>query len=163
MNFEKLVKKLGMQLEKQSLMLATAESCTGGQVGQIITSVPGSATWFERGFVTYSNTSKQEMLGVKQETLEKYGAVSEETAREMAQGALKYSHAQLSLAVTGIAGPTGGTKAKPVGTVCFAWAKKDKFLNSNTQKFIGNRQKVRLQATFFVLEQLTTFLNNLNK
>lgn len=103
-------------------MIATAESCTGGLVAGALTAVAGSSEWFERGFVTYSNEAKVELLGVLRQTLERHGAVSVDTAREMAAGALRASRAQWTVAVTGVAGPTGGTPAKPVGTVCFAWA-----------------------------------------
>src|SRR5450631_4267689 len=102
-------------------MLVTAESCTGGGIGEAVTMVPGSSEWFERGFITYTNTAKREMLGVRAETLEQYGAVSEPTVREMAAGALAASHAQVAVAVSGVAGPAGGTPDKPVGMVCLAW------------------------------------------
>jgi nicotinamide-nucleotide amidase len=153
-DFYKLAKQVGEILEAKKLMLVTAESCTGGQVAQTVTSVSGSACWFERGFVTYSNEAKQEMLGVKPATIETYGAVSEETAREMAEGALLHSHAQISLAITGIAGPTGGSKEKPVGTVCFAWTGQNLPTTSITKHFIGHRDDIRTQATQFVLETL---------
>lgn len=153
-----LAKQLGIALEVKNLMLATAESCTGGQVAEIITSVSGSASWFERGFVTYSNIAKQEMLGVNPETIKKYGAVSEATAKEMAEGAILHSHAQISLAVTGVAGPTGGTKQKPVGTICFAWAGKNIPTKTSIQHFHGDRASIRSQATQFALENLLNFL-----
>ena len=153
-DFYKLAKQLGAILEAKGLMLATAESCTGGQIAQVVTCVSGSASWFERGFITYSNTAKQEMLGVHAETLEKYGAVSEQTAREMAEGVLLHSHAQISLAVTGIAGPTGGTKEKPVGTICFAWAGVDMPTRSEQKHFQGDRTGIRDQATIFALKAL---------
>lgn len=111
----------GAALAKET-MIATAESCTGGLVAGALTAVAGSSEWFERGFVTYSNEAKVELLGVLRQTLERHGAVSVDTAREMAAGALRASRAQWAVAVTGVAGPTGGTPAKPVGTVCFAWA-----------------------------------------
>src|SRR5665647_2559878 len=111
---------VGARLKVQSLMLATAESCTGGWVAQVATAIAGSSDWFERGFVTYSNAAKQEMLGVGAGTLAKYGAVSEQTAREMAAGALAHSRAQVAVAITGIAGPAGGSPDKPVGTVCLS-------------------------------------------
>src|SRR3990167_5136864 len=116
MNLEPLAKELGTTLKPRGLLLATAESCTGGGLSYWITSVPGSSDWYERGFVTYSNAAKIEMLGVRSATLEKFGAVSEEIAREMALGALAHSKANVSIAVTGIAGPDGGTPDKPVGT-----------------------------------------------
>jgi len=157
-DFYKLAKQVGIALEKRELMLATAESCTGGQIAQIITSVSGSACWFERGFVTYSNDAKQEMLGVVPEIIETYGAVSEQTAKQMAEGAIAYSHAQTSLAVTGIAGPTGGTKTKPVGTICFAWAGENMKTQTMQQHFDGNRTSIRSQAAQFVLENLVSFI-----
>jgi nicotinamide-nucleotide amidase len=117
---------LGIALGRAALakgaMITTAESCTGGLLAGAITAVAGSSDWFERGFVTYSNASKSEQLFVPKESIERFGAVSEEVARAMAEGALRASHAQWAIAVTGIAGPTGGTAEKPVGTVCFAWA-----------------------------------------
>src|SRR4030067_1839080 len=103
-------------------MLAPAESCTGGWVGQLLTSLPGSSQWFERGFITYANAAKIEMLGVPAEVIDEHGAVSEETASAMAAGALAHSHAQATLAISGIAGPRGGTPQKPVGLVCHRWA-----------------------------------------
>src|SRR5258708_6846429 len=116
-NITILAERVGQLLKAHKLMLTTAESCTGGQIAEAITQIAGSSQWFDRGFVTYSNAAKQEMLGVKKITLEQAGAVSAETAAEMAEGALRHSHAQISIAVTGIAGPTGGSVDKPVGTV----------------------------------------------
>src|SRR5690348_9119628 len=119
-----LAGRVGDALKAQGISMAAAESCTGGWIGQAMTMVPGSSNWFERGFVTYTNESKQEMLGVSAETLKKWGAVSEQTVQEMATGALLASRAQLSVAVSGVAGPGGGTAKKPVGTVCIAWCVK---------------------------------------
>jgi nicotinamide-nucleotide amidase len=127
-------------------MIVTAESCTGGWVSQVITQISGSSQWFERGFVTYTNLAKQEMLGVNAHTLEQFGAVSEQTAKEMAEGALNHSHAQISLAITGVAGPSGGTVEKPVGLVCFAWAGTQVATRSEIQYFSGDRETVRRQA-----------------
>src|SRR5690606_34321586 len=118
-----LARKVGEALKAAGARLVTAESCTGGWVAQVVTSVAGSSDWFERGLVTYSNDAKMELLGVRPATLQRHGAVSEETAREMAQGALARSKGTIALAITGIAGPTGGSAAKPVGTVCFGWAR----------------------------------------
>jgi nicotinamide-nucleotide amidase len=112
---DELAKKLGQRLKAQGQKLVTAESCTGGWVAQVVTSVAGSSDWFERGFVTYSNDAKHDLLGVSQSTLKKHGSVSEETAREMARGALARSKGTLALAVTGVAGPGGGSPEKPVG------------------------------------------------
>jgi nicotinamide-nucleotide amidase len=139
-------------------MLVTAESCTGGWVAQAVTGIAGSSAWFERGFVTYSNAAKQELLGVSQKTLKKHGAVSEQTAREMAAGALKRSRGTVALAVTGIAGPGGGSDKKPVGTVIFARARRDadpKEIVADTRHF-GDRGRggVRLQAALCALELL---------
>ncbi|MDR2000768.1 MAG: nicotinamide-nucleotide amidohydrolase family protein, partial [Zoogloeaceae bacterium] len=115
--------RVGDVLRQQALTLATAESCTGGWIAQVITHTAGSSAWFDRGFVTYSNDAKIEMLGVNPETLARFGAISPETAAAMASGALANSSATIALAVSGIAGPTGGSPDKPVGTVCFAWCK----------------------------------------
>ena len=116
---------VGARLRAKGLMLTTGESCTGGWVAQAITTVAGSSDWFERGFVTYSDAAKQDMLGVSARTLAEHGVVSEHTAREMAIGALARSRAQVALAITGIAGPGGGSPEKPLGMVCFAWAVTD--------------------------------------
>ncbi len=150
----KLSEALGAALKQRSWMLALAESCTGGMVSQAVTSVAGSSTWFDRGFVTYSNAAKIEMLGVSSQTLETFGAVSEETAAEMALGALKNSHAQIAGSITGIAGPDGGTPDKPVGTVCFAWAGFDMPATTNTMNFQGNREEIRQQAAIVMMAGL---------
>ncbi|HQW19283.1 MAG TPA: CinA family protein [Rhodocyclaceae bacterium] len=149
---------VGTALSQQKLMLACAESCTGGLVSEIITTTPGSSTWFERGFVTYSNAAKQEMLGVSQSTLAEYGAVSEETARAMVQGALVHSHARIALAITGIAGPGGSSSGKPVGTVCFAWCGVDAAPASETRQFSGTRETIRKQAAVHALNGLLALL-----
>ncbi len=140
-------------------MLVTAESCTGGWAAQVVTSVPGSSDWFERGLVTYSNAAKQELLGVRKSTLEKHGAVSEETAREMALGALGRSRGTVALAITGVAGPTGGSAAKPVGTVCFAWAR-GRRVASETRRFSGDRESVRRQSVVRALEGVLEALDS---
>jgi nicotinamide-nucleotide amidase len=149
----KLAVELGTALKQRCWMLALAESCTGGMVAQYVTSIPGSSFWFERGFVTYSNAAKIDMLGVSQTTLDSYGAVSEQTAREMAQGALSNSRAHIAAAITGIAGPDGGTPEKPVGTVCFAWADANGIVAS-TMRFSGDRSAVRQQAVTYCLQKL---------
>jgi nicotinamide-nucleotide amidase len=146
--------ELGEVLKERNLTLALAESCTGGLVAQMVTSVAGSSAWFDRGFVTYSNAAKIEMLGVRAETLEKFGAVSEQIATVMAHGALKNSHAQIAGSITGIAGPDGGTKEKPVGTVCFAWVGDKLTLSTTTKRFFGNRQEVRQQAAIAMISGL---------
>jgi len=143
---ETLAAQLGALLLANGQKLATAESCTGGWVGQCLTAVAGSSDWFERGFVTYSNAAKHEMLGVENETLLAHGAVSEATAAAMAAGALRHSHADWSLAITGVAGPGGGSPDKPVGTVCFAWAGAEGRLDTETCHFKGTREEVRAQS-----------------
>ena len=146
--------KLGHVLKARGWTLALAESCTGGWVSQTVTAVAGSSAWFDRGFVTYSNTAKQEMLGVTPKTLDAHGAVSMETALEMALGALKHSHANITAAITGIAGPDGGSPEKPVGMVCFAWAT-DKGLSKSTTLYLsGGREHVRQESVKTVLEGL---------
>lgn len=153
-NLQRLAKHVGEKLVQQNWLLTTAESCTGGWVAHIITDIPGSSQWYERGFVTYSNAAKQEMLGVQTETLMLYGAVSEQTAKEMAEGALHRSHAQVSLAITGIAGPEGGSTEKPVGLVWFAWAGKHIPTQAAKKYFSGDRQSIRKQAVDLVLREL---------
>jgi nicotinamide-nucleotide amidase len=154
---EALAKKVGKRLKAARARLVTAESCTGGWVAQAVTSIAGSSAWFERGFVTYSNAAKQELLGVRTRTLKKHGAVSEATAREMAQGALARSKGTLALAVTGVAGPSGGSPGKPVGMVCFAWIHGEK-LKSETRHFSGNRESVRRKSVVHVLQGVLNIL-----
>ena len=153
-----LAKKVGEKLQASGEVLATAESCTGGWVAQAVTSVAGSSEWFDRGFVTYSNAAKREVLGVRAETLAEQGAVSEASAREMALGALGRSGASVALAVTGVAGPSGGTVAKPVGMVCFAWTRKPGALKSETRYFKGDRESVRKQSVVRALEGVLELL-----
>ena len=141
-----LATKLGQWLQQQGSMLAVAESCTGGGIAQVITEITGSSEWFERGFVTYSNLSKIEMLGVNQPTLEQFGAVSANTALEMVSGVLRNSHADYAISVTGIAGPTGGSEEKPVGTVFIAWQSKNTPAIVKKYLFKGSRQQIRQQA-----------------
>ena len=152
MTLDALALRVGARLKARGLLLATAESCTGGWVAQVVTSVSGSSEWFDRGFVTYSNDAKREMIGVRVETLDRHGAVSEETAREMAAGALAASRAQIAVAITGVAGPTGGTPQKPVGMVCFAWAVHGGAVDSSTQHFAGDREAVRRASVMFALQ-----------
>src|SRR5471032_1362916 len=149
--------RAGNKLRDERLTLATAESCTGGMVASAITDISGSSGWFERGFVTYSNQAKTEMIGVPADMIEKHGAVSESIAREMAEGALRNSRAQLSLSITGIAGPGGGTPKKPVGTVCFAWSNRVHTL-CQTRVFKGDRRQIRLQASAHALRGVLTML-----
>nr|VFK45416.1 MAG: nicotinamide-nucleotide amidase [Candidatus Kentron sp. SD]VFK49739.1 MAG: nicotinamide-nucleotide amidase [Candidatus Kentron sp. SD] len=147
-----LATRIGSALTRRGFLLVTAESCTGGWIAEVITSIAGSSTWFDRGFITYSNLSKQEMLGVLAKTLETHGAVSEAVAREMVAGALLHSVARAGLSVTGIAGPGGSAPDKPVGMVCFAWAMKGHGnkppirLGSMTKYFSGDRKSIRQQA-----------------
>jgi len=139
---------------KSSSKLVTAESCTGGGLAEILTRIPGSSAWFERGYVTYSNESKNELLSVSLNTLQQYGAVSEETAIAMAEGALENSHADYSVSITGIAGPDGGTEDKPVGTVCFAWCKQGESGSATRVCFDGDRLKIREQACMLAMQGL---------
>jgi nicotinamide-nucleotide amidase len=154
----KLAARVGKVLKARKLMLVTAESCTGGGVGEAVTRVPGSSDWYERGFITYTYISKREMLRVKRQTLDKFGAVSEQTARDMAAGALKNSHAQVAVAVSGTAGPSGGTAAKPVGTVCLAWCLKNGAMMSEARHFKGNRQTIRRKAVMRALQGVLEML-----
>ncbi len=147
-----LAEEVGSELTRRKLMLATAESCTGGWIAEAVTMVPGSSGWFERGFVTYTYVSKREMLGVKEATLGKHGAVAEEVVREMVEGALARSHAQVAVAVSGVAGPAGGTPDKPVGTICFAWGMKGAATRSETRHFSGDREAVRKQSVEHALK-----------
>ena len=148
---EALAADVGVLLLANGQRLATAESCTGGWVAQCLTAIAGSSDWFERGFVTYSNDAKQEMLGVARETLDRHGAVSVATAQAMAQGALRRSRADWSVAITGIAGPTGGSPDKPVGTVCFGWAGPDGFTPTELCHLAGSRAEVRAQSVAYAL------------
>jgi nicotinamide-nucleotide amidase len=148
---DQLARRLGERLKAASAVLATAESCTGGWAAQVVTSVAGSSAWFDRGFVTYSDAAKQELLGVRAETLRSRGAVSEETAREMARGALERSQATVAVSITGIAGPGGGTPEKPVGTVCIAWALRGA-TKSETRRLSGDRESIRRQSVVLALE-----------
>jgi nicotinamide-nucleotide amidase len=151
---------LGRSLALHSLRLALAESCSGGAIAHAVTDIPGSSNWFERGFVTYSNEAKQELLAVRSATLARCGAVSMETALEMAQGALSHSRADLALAVTGIAGPDGGSELKPVGTVFVAWQFKQKPAEGLRLQLHGNRLEIRQQVTLFCLQQLNKLVEN---
>ncbi|MFZ2971589.1 MAG: nicotinamide-nucleotide amidase [Ferribacterium limneticum] len=151
---EKLAESLGRLLIERGEWLAAAESCTGGWLAQSVTAIAGSSTWFDRGFVTYSNAAKVDMLGVSESVLERHGAVSEAVARAMAQGVLAHSRADWSVAITGIAGPGGGSPDKPVGTVCFAWAGKDAGCEAQTCLFSGDRTAVREQSVRHALNGL---------
>jgi nicotinamide-nucleotide amidase len=142
MHTPELVLALAHELKRRGLMMATAESCTGGLIAGACTEVSGSSDWFERGFVTYSNAAKSELLGVPAELIAQHGAVSEPVARSMAAGALAHSPAQLAVSVTGVAGPTGGSADKPVGTVWFGWATPAGTFTER-QRFDGDRAAVR--------------------
>ncbi len=157
---EELAREAGERLLARGWLLATAESCTGGWVAAAVTSVPGSSAWFERGFVTYHNDAKREMLGVRASTLEGEGAVSEAAVCEMARGALDRSHAQVALAVSGIAGPGGGAPGKPVGTVWFAWRTREGAERSNVRRFDGDRGAVREQAVAAALAGVLDILGD---
>lgn len=145
---------------ERRLMLVTAESCTGGWIAKCCTDLPGSSHWFERGFVTYTNEAKVEELGVLAETLQAYGAVSEATAAEMAAGALRQSRAQVSVSVSGIAGPGGGRPDKPVGTVCFGWAVAGMSPVTRRLLFAGDREQVRRQAVAEALRGVANIVIN---
>ena len=149
--------QISLRLLARRHMLATAESCTGGMIAAACTDLSGSSQWFERGFVTYSNEAKAEMLAVPPGLIEEHGAVSESVARAMADGALAHSRAQVSLAVTGVAGPTGGTEAKPVGTVWFAWCVGGE-THSEMQHFAGDRAAVRVATVRYALKRLLSLL-----
>ena len=160
---ERLSAQLGQALRAQHLTLATAESCTAGGVAYAVTMTPGSSLWFDRGFITYANESKMQVLGVAPAYLRDFGAVSEPVARAMALGALTQSAAQVTVAVTGIAGPDGGTAAKPVGTVCFAWAiRRDPlqaaWVRTQSRGFEGDRAAVRTQSIVHAMQTLVELL-----
>lgn len=156
-----LAEKLGYLLSAQCLLIATAESCTGGGIAQGITEVPGSSDWFDRGFVTYSNLAKQQMLDVSEQTLSEFGAVSDATIKEMLVGALQHSSADCAIAVSGIAGPGGESPDKPVGTVYFGWIQKPDNIQISQQLFSGNRHDVRTQAVVYALTMANQFLSKL--
>ena len=153
-----LARMLGKACQRRRVWVATAESCTGGGVAEAITRIAGSSGWFECGFVTYSNAAKHDLLHVPREALERFGAVSEEVAREMARGALESSRAQVAVAVTGIAGPGGGTTRKPVGMVCFAWSARGEAPQSRTFRFSGGRSSVRRRSVAVALQGLIDLL-----
>jgi nicotinamide-nucleotide amidase len=159
---ETLAAQVASLLIANGQRLATAESCTGGWVSQCLTAIAGSSDWFECGFITYSNDAKREMLGVNAETLATHGAVSEATAAAMATGALRHSRADWALAITGIAGPSGGSPDKPVGTVCFGWAGPDGQLIAETRRFEGDRTEVRAQSVEHALEGVLLHAANLS-
>lgn len=152
-----LATKVGRALQTKGLLLATAESCTGGGVSQAVTEIAGSTGWFDCGFVTYSNASKTELLDVSAALIAQLGTVSEEVAAAMAKGALANSNAHVALSTTGIAGPTGAVPGKPVGTVCFGWARGDS-VHTERLVFAGDRQAVREQTVIHALQGLLRFI-----
>ena len=149
-----LSRNLGLQCQNHSIKLATAESCTGGLLSSAITASDGSSKWFERGFVTYSNEAKMSLLEVDQNLFEKFGAVSSQVAQQMAIGAIKNSNADLSISITGVAGPSGGSLEKPVGTVFFACADKNKIIFEHKAELMGSRHEIREKAVLFSLNTL---------
>ena len=151
-NLYELAAQVGVALRTRSLILATAESCTGGWIGKAITDVPGSSGWFDRGFVTYSNVAKTELLGVSAAMLNRLGAVSGEVVAAMANGALGRSRAHVTVADSGIAGPDGGSADKPVGTVYMAWALRDGLIQTECHHFNGDRDQVRLETVATALQ-----------
>ena len=152
---------IGAHLQRLQATVTAAESCTGGWISKVITDIAGSSAWFERGFVTYSNDAKQQLIGVSADSLEQWGAVSEQVVREMAQGALQAAQADFALSVSGIAGPGGGSDDKPVGTVWFGFATKSGVVQARRQIFAGDRDAVRRQATAYALQTLhDEFLKN---
>lgn len=155
-----LAQEIGIALQQRGLKCVTAESCTAGGIAYWITSISGSSAWFDKGWVTYNNTAKQELLGVSADILDKYTAVSEETALAMAQGALARSTAHISIAITGIAGPTGGTPGIPVGTVWIAFATHNK-TQATHYVFKGSRQQIREEAIQAALSSLIAFITDL--
>jgi nicotinamide-nucleotide amidase len=173
MNITPIVHQLATALEAKGLLLTTAESCTGGMIAAACTDLAGSSNWFDRGFITYSNDAKTQMLGVSSSMIRRHGAVSEETAAAMAGGAIASIHTAMAgkpypapltghvaVAVTGVAGPGGGSDLKPVGTVCFGFSV-DGVVTTSTQHFLGDRAAVRAQTVAFALTQLLRLLANL--
>jgi nicotinamide-nucleotide amidase len=157
---ENLARQLGERLQGRGMSLVTAESCTGGWIAKCVTDVAGSSGWLDRGFVTYSNDAKADMLGVDPATIAAHGAVSEQTVREMVEGALANSPAEVAVAVSGIAGPGGGTPDKPVGTVCFAWEIQGVVEELRTEHFSGDREAVRRQTVKTALSELVRLLDS---
>ncbi|MGX4744154.1 nicotinamide-nucleotide amidase [Providencia rettgeri] len=160
---ETLSIQIGLKLKEQGKTVTTAESCTGGWVAKVLTDISGSSDYFQRGFVTYSNEAKHQMIGVKNESLQRYGAVSQQVVTEMAEGALLEACADFAVSVSGIAGPGGGSIEKPVGTVWFGFAQKQAdqtvFVTTQHRVFQGNRNEVRFQSTVYILETLLKQLN----
>jgi len=154
-----LVKELAQLLNEKSMMITTAESCTGGLLSAALTHKPGASSYFDRGFITYSNEAKQELLNVPESTIQTFGAVSEETAQAMAKGALENSHASIAISITGIAGPDGGSNEKPVGTVIFGYALKGGSSGCIQKQFSGSREDIQSQSTVTALKSLISILS----
>ena len=159
MNATDLTKTLAQILLSRNWTISLAESCTGGLVCATLTELAGSSEWFERGYITYSNEAKTDCLGVPSELIEAHGAVSEQVARAMVEGARNNSSSNVAISITGIAGPSGGSTEKPVGTVCFGWATESQTL-TKTMFFDGDRQRVRQQATEFALAEFIALLRS---
>mgnify|MGYP001821517246 CR=1 FL=1 len=153
------IELLAAALLRLEYRIATVESCTGGSVAAMFTELPGSSAWFDRGFVTYSNAAKEDMVGVRTETLRDYGAVSEQAALEMALGGVVHSAANCAVSITGVAGPGGGSAVKPVGMVCFAWAGFSSEALSETRYFAGDRHSVREQSVVFSIHKALKLLD----
>lgn len=164
MNALNIAKELASVLTPQGWKIALAESCTGGLVCATLTELAGSSDWFERGYITYSNQAKTDSLGVPSDLINSFGAVSEPVAKAMAEGALANAKVKAAIAITGIAGPTGGSAEKPIGTVCFGWSIQNAsgVIDSTcvTKIFQGDRQAVRLQATSYALSELLALLKS---
>ena len=159
---ESLSAELGALLKRKNYFFTTAESCTGGWVGQSLTSVPGSSSWYGCGFITYSNIAKHQILDVSKDTLNSHGAVSQEVVEEMVDGALKKSKANLGVAISGIAGQGGGTSERTVGTVCLAWKLNDLPASSVTEVFEGSREEVRFKSVSKALKEAINLLKKDN-
>jgi nicotinamide-nucleotide amidase len=155
----RLAERVGHALKQKGWLLASAESCTGGWIGEAVTAVAGSSEWYERGFITYSNAAKHELLGVREVTLATHGAVSEATVLEMAAGAIRNSHAHVAVSVSGVAGPSGGTATKPVGMVCIGWCVREAAPSAITKYFAGDREAVRRQSVVVALEGVLEAVN----
>jgi nicotinamide-nucleotide amidase len=158
LDIDDIIATMAKTLLAKGWRLSTAESCTGGLVSASITALAGSSEWFERGYITYSNQAKSEDIDVSQNLIEEYGAVSDQVARAMALGAKQNSGSDIALSITGIAGPSGGSSEKPVGTVCFAWVLANDQMISETKYFEGDRQQIRQQACDFSLRKLLNLL-----
>jgi nicotinamide-nucleotide amidase len=158
--FDQQIQEIATILKKNNWQIVTAESCTGGLIASYFTELPGSSSWFERGFVTYSNLAKEQMLSVPPKFIEQYGAVSERVAQSMAVGALQHSMGHIAVSVTGIAGPDGGSIEKPIGTVCFGWAGQGIEPKTIRKQFIGDRHAIRLAACQEALSGILSYIKS---